>query len=327
MEKANIINIEEEVENKIIDFIILGSGNRLIAFKPEENSKGADLVIKKRGDYEKEKISEVSFKISSYIGPAKNNNFIKDILQKDFKPDKNFYLIFDYFDEVKQEINDYIWVVPSLEFRDIADPVAEKGKNALRFESSLNIEDKNKYSKFLVDKKELGNILIKLFKFGGEIDFKDINLEEKLINLESLKEFIAESRKNTLLGGSLLVDTPRLIGSLQIEFQKGDFFYQNIFFKRQKGVIGQEVVYQNNRPVWGMNYFGSFMQKEAEEFLEDSLLKLLKECRFGKICEFERKEFKYKDNGEGAIERFLGKEQIFLKGKEIYKLNYQGGLI
>ncbi|MDP2741655.1 MAG: DUF5680 domain-containing protein [bacterium] len=320
----NIISIEEDVKNKIIDLITSGSGNRLISFKPERDLRGADLIVKKRGGYEK---NEASFKINSYIGPVENNNLIKDVLQNDFKPDKGFYLIFDYFNEVKREINDYIWVIPSLEFRDIAEQFIVNGKNVLRFESSLDIENKNRYSKFLVNKKELGKLLIKLFKFGGELDFKDIDLEEKLINLERLKEFIIEARKDSLFGGSIPADNPRLIGSSQIEFQKGDFFYQNIFFKRQKGIIGQEIVYQNNRPAWGMNYFGSFIQKEVFDFLETSLLKLLKDCRFGQACELERKEFKYKDEGEGKLEKFFGKEQIFLKGKTIYELNYRGGLI
>jgi len=227
MEKMNIVNVEEDVKNKIIDLIILGSGNRLISFKPEKDLKGADLIVKKRGGYEK---NEASFKVNSYIGPVKNNNIIKDIPQNDFNPDKGFYLIFDYFDEIRQEINDYIWVIPSLEFRDIAEQIIVNGKNILRFESSLDIENKNRYSKFLVNKKELGQLLIKLFKFGGELDFKDIDLEEKLINLERLKEFIIEARKDFLFGGSIPADNPRLIGSFQIDFQRGDFFYQNIFF-------------------------------------------------------------------------------------------------
>jgi len=76
-----------------------------------------------------------------------------------------------------------------------------------------------------------------------------------------------------------------------------------------------------------MNYFGSLIQKEASDFLEASLLKLLKDCRFGQVCELERKEFKYKDEGEGRLEKFFGKEQIFLKEKTIYELKYRGGLI
>lgn len=322
MEKINPIN-EEDVENKIIDLIVLGSGNRLIVFKPENDPRGADLIVKKRGGRKK---NEAFFKIFSFIGPIAGNSLIKNILHQDFNPEKDFYLLFAYFDEVRQEINDYIWIIPSLEFRDIADRVDSGGKKALRFKASLDIKEKNEYLRFLVNKKELGKLLIKLFK-TGELDLKDIDLEEKLINADELKEFIIEARKDGLTGGSIPADYPRLIGSFEINFRRGDFFCQNIFFRRQKNIIGQEIVYQNNRPVWGMNYFGSFTEKETQEFLKSSLIELLKKCRFGEASEFERKEFKYKDEGEGSLEKFSGKEQIFLNKKPVYQLNYQGGLI
>ena len=40
-------NIQKDVENKIIDCIVLGSGGRLLVTKPEEFKNGADLVIKR----------------------------------------------------------------------------------------------------------------------------------------------------------------------------------------------------------------------------------------------------------------------------------------
>ena len=45
------INVEENIENLIIDLITESSENRLIAFKPKEDTKSMDLVIKKRGEY------------------------------------------------------------------------------------------------------------------------------------------------------------------------------------------------------------------------------------------------------------------------------------
>ncbi len=44
-------NIAEEIENKLIDQITLGSRARLITFKPEKNLMGADLAVEKRGGY------------------------------------------------------------------------------------------------------------------------------------------------------------------------------------------------------------------------------------------------------------------------------------
>lgn len=178
----------------------------------------------------------------------------------------------------------------------------------------------------MISKKELGKLLVNLFK-SGYFDLKDASIEEKLVNMDELLEFIIEARKDALRGGSAPVDYPRLIGSVEVNFKKGDLFYQHIFFKRQRHIIGQEIVYQNSRPIWAMNYFGSFIDKEPLEFLEACLLGLVKSCRLGKTCELEKKEFKYKDDGRGDLREFFGKEQISSKEKAVYELNYQGGLI
>src|SRR3989344_8382939 len=113
-------NIQEKIENKIIDQITTGASGRLITFKPEKDAKGADLIVERRGEY-KEKA--LSFKVNSVIGSKENNSFVKDFLQDDFKADKDFYLLFVSFDEVLQKINEHIWLIPSLRFKDIADSV------------------------------------------------------------------------------------------------------------------------------------------------------------------------------------------------------------
>lgn len=325
MAKKNTNNIAEEIENKIIDQITLGSGSRLIAFKPEKNLMGADLAVERRGGY-KEK--GIFFKILGFVGPAETDDFVKDFLQDDFKTDKNFYLLFVYFDEVKQKINNYIWLIPSLQFRDIAESVkSPEGKIFLRFQAPLDIKSKNKYSKFLINIKELGKLVLSAIE-SGKLDFEDVFFQEnKIINLERLKEFIAEARRNTYASDATSTDNPRLLGSVQLEFQKGDYFYRDIYFSGDQKFVGQEIVYQNSKPVWAMNYIGDAIGKTEISFLKESLFELSGKCRFGQVSEFEKRELKYKDEGQGTLEDFSGHEEIFLEQKSIYKLDYQGGLI
>ena len=317
-------NIQEEIENKIIDQITIGASGRLITFKPEKSKRGADLVIERRGKY-KEK--GFSFKVTSFI-EKKGGEFAKDFLQDDFKADENFYLLFVYFDEIKQKINDYVWLIPSLYFRDSADfMVSGDGKKILRFKASLDVKNRDKYSKYLINIKELGKLLIDAFE-AGKFHFKETGFEEKeTINLEGLKEFISEARANTYASNASFTDNPRLLASLQLEFQKADYFYRDIYFSAKKKFIGQEIVYKNNKPIWGMNYIGGAVDKNTEKFLKDSLLRLSRKCRFGESCEFEKKEYKYQDTGQGNLEEFSGQEYIFLEGKNIYKLTYHGGLL
>jgi hypothetical protein len=99
-------NIQEEVEDKLIDWIALGSDGRLVAFKPE---KEADLAVQKKGDYPGKKIF---FNINVIAGPAQEKNFEESakILKK--SEQKNLYFLFVVFDEVRQKIEDKLWIVP-----------------------------------------------------------------------------------------------------------------------------------------------------------------------------------------------------------------------
>ncbi|OGZ85288.1 MAG: hypothetical protein A2599_01920 [Candidatus Staskawiczbacteria bacterium RIFOXYD1_FULL_39_28] len=112
-------NIKEKIEDKIIDLINRGAGGRLIIYKPDNLDK--DLMVEKRGDYKK---NPISFKI--YVK--------KDFsLKKDIIPDENFYLIGADFDVVEQDIEDEIFIAPTLNFKKI-------------------LINKNDLGKFLMDK-------------------------------------------------------------------------------------------------------------------------------------------------------------------------------
>ena len=163
---------------------------------------------------------------------------------------------------------------------------------------------------------------------GGKFQFKAVGLREaEPINLESLKDFLCEARRNTFAASSTAADNPRLLASTQLEFQKGVYFYRDIYFSGSKQFIGQEIVYQDSKPVWGMNYIGTQIGKLDTAFLKESLLRLSEKCRLGQNCKYEKREFKYQDQGQGNIEEFSGKEEIFVQDKNIYKLDYQGGII
>lgn len=321
-----INNIEEEIEDKVIDYINSDVGGRLIITKPEKALFGADLFVERRAKY-KEK--GIYFQINSLVVPAKDKVFVKDFMQENFKADKSFYLLFIYFDDVKQKINDYAWLVPSLQFQDIAEAITlPNKKKILRFQSPYDFKTKNKYSKFIIDIRELGILILDALEKSGKFNLKKMGLGEKTtVNLENLKDFICNARKNTYASGASPASSPRLLSSKQLEFQKGDYYYRDIYFLGGNKFIGQEIVYQESKPVWGMNYMGSVMGKLETSFLKEALLKLADKCNFGGVCEYKKREYKYQDNGQGNLAEFSGSEGVFLNGKSIYKLDYQGGLI
>lgn len=163
------VNIEENIENRIIDLITEDSENRLIVFKPKENAEVVDLVVKQRGDY---KGKEIPLQINIFIGPSKMTNIVKDISQEKFISNKDLYLMFVYFDRVKQEISN-VWLIPSSVFSKIADfQKLENNKTVFRFETTISTETKDKYTKFLISKKELGKFLLEIIKIKEEFILK-----------------------------------------------------------------------------------------------------------------------------------------------------------
>jgi hypothetical protein len=319
-------NIEEEIEGKIIDSINLSAGGRLVIFKTPNSIFGTNLAVEKKGNY---KVAPYNFEIISFVGPSKDNAIVKDISVADFKAANDLYFLFVYFDKIKQKIYDYVWLIPSTYFQDITDVIkGEDGKKYYHFQASADKDHKDKYSKFLVDIKELGKIIFDSFGKGGKIEFKEtIYKEAQFINKERLAEFIEEARQNTFANNATEVDSPRLLGSSQLEFQKGDYFYRDIYFTGNKYFVGQEVVYLNAKPIWITSYKGSKLDLVQTNFLRESLYRLAGKCRLGKACEYAKREYKYKDSGSGDIDNFLGQEKISIEDKDIYKLDYQGGLI
>lgn len=322
-------NIQKQIEDKVIDCINLGVAGRLIIFKPENNKSGVDLAVERRGKY---KEGAIYFQINSFIGPSEDKVFTKDFFQEGFRPNKDFNFIFVYFDELKQKLSDYVWLIPSFDFRDLAEVIKSSDGNLLRFEVTADIKSKNKYSKFIVATKDLGKLVLDALEKGGKFDFKDLGLneysgEKRAVNLEDLKEFLFEARESTYAAGANPIDNPRLLSSEQLEFQKGDYFYRDIFFDGEKNFIGQEIIYFESKPIWGMNYFGAQIGKVETNFLRETLTKLSNKCRIGGICEYKKREFKYQDKGKGDLTDFSGQEEIYIEDKSIYKLDYRGGII
>ena len=91
-------NIREEAEDKVIDWIALGSGGRLIAFKPE---KGADLVVQKKGDYP---AKQIFLKVRFLEG---------NILENQEELPENCYLLLANFDFIKQKVDEKFWLRPA----------------------------------------------------------------------------------------------------------------------------------------------------------------------------------------------------------------------
>lgn len=153
-----------------------------------------------------------------------------------------------------------------------------------------------------------------------------------MINKKEFKKFIKEAKVNTYAksderGAQILKD-----GGKKFEYKKDNFYYRDIYYGFNP-FVGEEVVYQDKNPVWGMNYFGFILaddltEKEISSFLRKSLIQ-----EYDGIIpvrgprEFSENNWTYKLSVNGDLSRFTGQEKILRDGRVVYQLFLHGGFI
>ena len=120
-------------------------------------------------------------------------------------------------------------------------------------------------------------------------------------------------------------------GSKLLSFKEGRFSYKDKYFGFNPS-IGEEIVFENNKPIWGLNYFGeitstSISADKVYEFLRKAMKLVSKERPFRGPVSFKEGEYEYSDESNGGIDSFSGIEKIYSKGKQVYRLEYHGGFI
>lgn len=148
---------------------------------------------------------------------------------------------------------------------------------------------------------------------------------------QKLNDFIVRAKAATYVGDGERTKPSRL-ESKDLSHQEGSFYYLDSYFGTFD-FIGEEIVYHQDQPVWGMNYFGRIIEPEkitgAEvgKILQISLSEMYKEGRFLGGFEYTVDDCTYTDTSQGELEAFTGREWIARDGKVVYELVYHGGMI
>ncbi len=326
MKKTNPAASQEKIENKIIDLIGSGSDGQLIVSVSPDSEAADFLVLEKRGEYYNEKIKYLQLVVCQ---KTEDNKFISPIFDKEEEVDKNLFFLFFYFDFISQDVFNYVWFVPAQIFFEISDSALNNDKVGYFFSAPTDVKAEDKFNRYLIEKKNLARTIVRVFKEGDDFMFSGSSLSGILhFKNEDLKKTIIDGRKHGFAGSGAPVDNPRLRGSTEYEYQKGDWAYQDIYFSGKDNFIGQEVVYYNLKPIWSMVYMGdNIFDEEETDFLKYALMYLSEKVRFGGQGEVNRKGLAYKDSGEGSFEKFFGQEVVTKRNGKICKINYRGGLI
>ncbi|TSD03354.1 MAG: hypothetical protein Athens071416_35 [Parcubacteria group bacterium Athens0714_16] len=152
------------------------------------------------------------------------------------------------------------------------------------------------------------------------------------MNLNKLTNFLKTAKKNTYASEKAKRITSQKSGSKDYEYKEGEFLYHDTYFGSHD-FIGEEIIYENGKPIWGMNYNGYIIdEKENEKDIYIFLRKALAQDYDDIIPvrgpkNFKIENYEYKNNTLGTLGKFEGREEILKDGKLIYYAIFHGGFI
>ncbi|MCL4390221.1 MAG: DUF5680 domain-containing protein [Patescibacteria group bacterium] len=147
-----------------------------------------------------------------------------------------------------------------------------------------------------------------------------------------LAHFLSEANKSTYANKDAPKVESNRLKSEDYHFEKDGLIYHDTYFG-SRDFIGEEIVYQEEKPVWGANYYGFILseeigEKEVYDFLRESLMQEYDSpVPVRGPNEFTDGDWKYKFFADGDLARFSGAEEISLKDKVIYRCFVHGGFI
>ena len=150
-----------------------------------------------------------------------------------------------------------------------------------------------------------------------------------------LATFLVEAKRRTYAGldDDATVAAPLLAGSKQLEHRAPPYAYRDIYFG-MGFFVGQETVSRDERVIWSMSYSGGVRAEIGDrdtflaiyKFLRQALLAVSVEQPYRGPRLFEKAGMVYRNEAEGALDRFHGIETISRHdGTPLYELRYSGG--
>lgn len=148
---------------------------------------------------------------------------------------------------------------------------------------------------------------------------------------QSLCDFLILAKKNTYASDALKTPSKCLL-SKNYCFEWADFRYEDQYFGEITDV-GEEIVWYQGIPIWGMGYRGGVhksYQSETEsayQFLKQALRQPEVTFPIRGPRQIQNNIYRYVNQPNGNILDFTGKETIFRGDIEICYRRYVGGLI
>ena len=141
---------------------------------------------------------------------------------------------------------------------------------------------------------------------------------------EQLIQFLCKAKKEV---GVLNSETSSRPNTKDYIYEQDEFKYIDTCLGNQQ-VVGEEAIWYNEQPVWGMNYTGRVVDQGFDaEILKQVLKQVTEEMPYRGPKYLALGDYVYQCRVEGAFEWFVGNEKIFYQGKKVYEAMFQGGSI
>jgi hypothetical protein len=153
--------------------------------------------------------------------------------------------------------------------------------------------------------------------------------------LEELVGFIGEANKKTWAGNGAEVppDKVQRQGYKELEYQRGRWILRDSYVGYFRAP-GMTTVYHREKPVWTMSYGGTGQRRGKEdlvkptfEFLKRALLQAPSKLPLRGPRELSEAGWQYQFISRGDITDFMGAEQIFFQGTQVFEQVVLGGII
>jgi hypothetical protein len=146
-----------------------------------------------------------------------------------------------------------------------------------------------------------------------------------------LSQFLIQAKLHTYASAREGADNLGEGGSYELAYILDHLCYRHRYFGFNP-FIGEELIWQDERLIWGMNYYGKVTQEtippsQVYSFLRQALHLVRADRPFRGPDYFRAGSFTYVDKSNGVLDAFTGDETIYYRDQQVYHLDYHGGRV
>jgi hypothetical protein len=158
--------------------------------------------------------------------------------------------------------------------------------------------------------------------------------QPRSFDVSEFTEFLVDAKRKALPSKDAATLSSSMPGATLLEHARGDFSYKNLYFGFER-FSGQETVFHQGKPIWGMGYSGGLMPHFMWDLqpqwvyavLRTALSQVSEEVPYRGPLQYEYFGFEYINHPIGHLAEFIGEEIIKYRDAVVYHLWYVGGYI